>query len=168
MTTNAEEPARPRRGRPPVKPSVHDDKAIDTLCDYLVTGMGMRQACAQPDAPNECDVYRRMAKDAALLGRIARARETQQHALIDEIIPLADSATEDNWQVIRLRIWARQWQAGKLAPRIYSDKLDLHHTGTVAAAPIPIDLATLTPTQLRALDDVLLLVRSAPVARGEE
>ena len=48
---------------------------------------------------------------------IARAREAQQHALVDQTVAMADAATVENWQLVRLQIQARQWRAGKLAPK---------------------------------------------------
>jgi hypothetical protein len=79
----------------------------------------MGQACAQADCPSKTAVYARMASDNDFRTTIARAREAQQHAMIDDTIDLADSATPENWQVVKLRIWARQWRAAKLAPKVY-------------------------------------------------
>ena len=66
-----------------------------------------------------------MASDAAFRATIARAREAQQHAIIDETIEMADAATPEDWQVVKLRIWARQWRAAKLAPRTYGNKVEV-------------------------------------------
>lgn len=33
--------------------------------------------------------------------------------------------TPENWQVVKLRIWARQWRAAKLAPKVYGDKVEV-------------------------------------------
>jgi transposase len=120
-----------RIGRPPVRPSVDDPAAIEALCNRLADGMSIRRACEQPECPAARNVFRRMAKDEAFGSIIARAREAQQHAIIDEITDMADAATSENWQVVRLRIWARQWQASKLAARTYGDKVQAEHTGTV-------------------------------------
>jgi len=46
------------------------------------------------------------------------------HAMIDDTIDLADSATPENWQVVLLRIWARQWRAGKLALRVFGTRTE--------------------------------------------
>ena len=35
---------------------------------------------------------------------------------------MADAATPENYQVVRLQIWARQWNAAKLAPRRYGEQ----------------------------------------------
>jgi terminase small subunit-like protein len=35
---------------------------------------------------------------------------------------MADAATEADRQVVKLRIWARQWRGAKLAPKRYGEK----------------------------------------------
>ena len=90
----------------------------------------MDAACRLPECPSDTAVYRKMAKDQEFAGIIARAREAQQHAIIDQTVDMADKATPENWQVVRLQIWARQWRAAKLAPKVYGEKT--HHDVTVA------------------------------------
>jgi hypothetical protein len=58
---------------------------------------------------------------------------------------LADQATPENWQVVKLRIWARQWRAAKLAPRKYGDKITTELTGKDGG---PIETADLTPREI--------------------
>jgi hypothetical protein len=60
---------------------------------------------------------------------IASARASQQEVMADDNVDMADKATAEDWQVVKLRIWARQWRASKLAPKKYGDKLDLNHAG---------------------------------------
>ena len=87
----------------------------------------MTEACTPSDVPHHTEVYRTMAADPIIAQRIARAREAQQHAEIDRTVAMADAATPENWQVVKLQIWARQWRAAKLAPKVYSDRIA--HTG---------------------------------------
>lgn len=82
-----------------------------------------------PDVPCHAEVYQRMAADAEFLSVIARARQAQQDALIDGCHDLAESATPENWQVVRLQIWERQWRASKLAMKVYGDRQSLDVTG---------------------------------------
>jgi hypothetical protein len=89
----------------------------------------MQQACAEEGMPSKSAVYQRMAADEEFRTRIARAREAQQEAIIDETVEMADTATPDDWQVVKLRIWARQWRAAKLAPKKYGDKIDVTSGG---------------------------------------
>jgi hypothetical protein len=121
-------------GRPPIKPSVDDPRAIERVLERLIGGMGMEEACSPPDCPSKAAVYLRMARDAEFATVIARAREAQQHAIIDQTVDMADAATLENWQVVRLQIWARQWRAGKLAPRIYGERVNANVTGEVTLA----------------------------------
>ena len=128
-------------GRPRIKPSTDDPEAIQRLCDRLIGGMSMTAACADPLCPSEQAVYRRMAHDAEFYRLIARAREAQQHAIIDQTVDMADAATPENWQMVRLQIWARQWRAAKLAPRIYGERT----TTTVEG-----EITLMTPEQRQA------------------
>lgn len=73
-------------------------------------------------------VYQAMAKDEAFRNAIACAREAQQEAIIDQTIDIADSATPEDYNVMKLRIWARQWRASKLAPKKYGDKIITENT----------------------------------------
>lgn len=118
-------------GRPLTKPDPSDPVAFALMAQRLTAGMGMREACSNPRCPAADTVYYRMANDPAFATAIARAREAQQHAIIDETVALADSATTENWQVVRLQIWARQWRAAKLAPKTYGEKVDVNHGGSV-------------------------------------
>ena len=63
-----------------------------------------------------------MAENDEFRARIARAREAQQEYEADYCVEMADKATPENWQLVKLRIWTRQWRAAKLAPRRYGDK----------------------------------------------
>lgn len=110
-------------GRPPVKPSIDDPNAVARLCEYLASGLSMMRACEKADAPSQTSVYIKLAKDAAFREIIARAREAQQAALMDATLDMADEATAEDWQIVRMRIWARQWLASKLAARTYGDKI---------------------------------------------
>lgn len=80
----------------------------------------------------------------------ARAREAQADALFDETLDIADDGT-NNWETrerpdgstyeslnhehvqrSELRIEARHWMASKLRPKVYSDKLDVEHSGAMS------------------------------------
>jgi hypothetical protein len=145
--------ARERRpiGRPPTKPSPDDPQAVERLCQLLIGGMSMTEACAQEDCPARTAVYAKMAADEVFRATIARAREAQQHAMIDETIEMADAATPENWQVVKLRIWARQWRAAKLAPKVYGEKVEV---GGSAENPLTLLIQEL---QGRALKPVQII-----------
>lgn len=124
-------------GRPPERPNPLD--CTDAICERLIAGESMRTICIDTDMPAQSMVYAMMAKDETFRSSIARAREMGQEAIIDGTVDLADEATVDNHQVIKLRIWARQWRASKIAPRKYGDKLAI---GGDADSPLTIQHIT--------------------------
>src|SRR3546814_4173198 len=69
------------------------------------------------------------------LQQYARARDNQADTLADEILDIADDGSNDyvgedekyNGDAVarsRLRVDARKWLAGKLAPKKYGEKID--------------------------------------------
>lgn len=120
-----------------MKASLDDQATVALLCERIASGEGVNAICAKPDMPSKTAVYARMASDEEFRTSIARAREAQQDAVPDDCIEMADAATVEDWQVVKLRIWARQWRAAKLAPRKYGDKITNEVTGRDGAALIP-------------------------------
>ena len=116
-------------GTAPVRrPSVYDDGILDAICERLVAGEALKAICRDSDMPSEGAVYRAMAKDESVRSAIARAREAQQDAIADAIVEMADNATAENWQVVKLRIWTRQWVMARLAPKKYGDRIHQEHS----------------------------------------
>ena len=92
----------------------------------MIVGVHIAQACLPKDRPHHVDIYRRQWRDEQFAQTIARVREAQQHAIIDTIIPMADEATAENWQAVKLKIWARQWTAAKFAPKVFGEKSEIN------------------------------------------
>ncbi len=85
--------------------------------------------------PDRATVMRWINRFPDFAANVARARELQQDAIVEQLRDMADAATEADWQVVKLRIWTRQWTASKLAPKKYGDKLDLNHSGAIGTTP---------------------------------
>jgi hypothetical protein len=123
------------RGRPKTRP-VLTPEFEQEICDRLSGGEAITEICGPADMPSLHDVYLKMAQNEDFRERIARAREAQQHHEADKCVQMADDATAEDWQVVRLRIWARQWRASKLAPKTYGDKLQTEHSGNLTLETI--------------------------------
>jgi len=104
---------------------------LHELCGRVCAGEGVNEVCRDDHMPHESTVYRHMAKNDEVASRIARAREAQQDFEADNCVKMADAATAEDWQVVKLRIWARQWRAAKLAPKKYGEKVGLDHSGDI-------------------------------------
>lgn len=118
-----------------MKASLDNPDVVVALCDRIIAGEAISVICQDADMPSARTVYTRMSSDDQFRAVIARAREAQQDAEADKCIDLADNATAEDWQVVKLRIWARQWRAGKLAPKKYGEKLDMNLSGSITTLP---------------------------------
>jgi len=106
-------------------------KIVKEICDRLSGGEGIWNICQDKHMPSKTMVYQKMANDEKFRTVITQAREAQQEYEADNCVNMADGANADNWQVIKMQIWARQWRAGKLAPKKYGDKLHTEESGTI-------------------------------------
>lgn len=107
------------------RPDIYDDGMIEAVVERIVSGEAIYSICSDKKLPTKDNLYRALAKDEKLAITIARAKMAQQDAIIEECREIADNATPEDVQVARLRIWQRQWEAGRLAPKKYGDKLAL-------------------------------------------
>ncbi len=131
--------------RPKGRPSSYTPEMGDQICERLAAGESLRAICKDPEMPAERSVYYWLSDEGqkAFLQRYARAREAQTEAMAEEILEIADDATNDwmdrqnkdgsisrvvdqeNIQRARLRVDTRKWMMSKLAPKKYGDRLDL-------------------------------------------
>jgi hypothetical protein len=95
-------------------------------------------------------VFKWLKERPELVEQYTRAREAQADRIFDEILEIADDASNDfmarksggeegaeeavnheNIQRSRLRIDARKWMAGKLAPKKYGEKIEANVSGSL-------------------------------------
>lgn len=125
----------------------------DKLLERLAEGESLRAICRDDDMPARSTVFKWLADPAhsAFVDQYARAREAQAEALFEDILEIADDKSGDVKIVgrdgeerevcdtefvarARLRVDARKWMAGKLAPKKYGEKITQEHTGADGAA----------------------------------
>ncbi len=139
---------KPKGGRPPTRPNPLDEGMAQKIAERLAGGESMREISADPNMPASNMIYQAMHSNEAFRSVIARGREAQQDAEIEKTIAIADAATPETVHVAKLRIWARQWRAGKLASKKYGEKVTQEHTGADGGA---IQVATpLCPSEVAA------------------
>ena len=124
------------------RPSVHDEGALQSVCDALIEGLSIKQACKPENMPRWQEIYLEMQRNEKVRNAIAHAREAQQEVTADDIVDMADLATPEDHNVVKLRIWARQWRAAKLAPKKYGEKQSLEVTADIGktAANVLLEL----------------------------
>lgn len=122
----------------------------DAVCARLAEGESLRSICRDDDMPSVGAFLGWVSKSRELAEQYTRARALCLDAMAEDIIDIADTPqigqksvskatgleiTEgDMVEHRRLRIEARKWLMGKMAPKKYGDKLDLNHSGRVVHA----------------------------------
>jgi len=123
------------------RPTKYSPELVDTICNRLASGEGLRSICRDDDMPSQTIVYQWLNRHPEFLERYTRAREEQAETHADEIVAIADETPETvpvydkdgnvidikldsayiAWQ--KQRIDARKWNAAKQRPKKYGDRV---------------------------------------------
>ena len=126
------------------RPSIYDNGVLDRLCAEISSNaQSIKAICEPDDMPRARDVFVAMGRDEAVRSRIAQAREAQQDVIVDELLTIADTASVEEVNLAKLRIWTRQWAAARFAPKKYGEKqsVEVQHTISETAAQVLRDLS---------------------------
>ena len=156
--------------RKPVIP--YSEELAIRICEELSNGVSLQKICARPDMPAQGTIYRMIAQEPFFREIYARAREQAAHTLFDQMIDIADDSSKDlledgsaNNAAIaraRLQIDTRARVAGKLAPRVYGERIEqLAQTVNVTNNTLAIDGRTLDAGQRNNLRAMLLQARDS-------
>lgn len=126
------------------RPSKYTDKLADKICQMIAQGQSVRSICAKKDMISMQTFFRWLRENDKFREQYARACEERSYMHAEDIIEIADNATNDymeklegdgyifnseNVQRSRLRIDTRKWLMSKLNPKVYGDKLDMTTNG---------------------------------------
>jgi hypothetical protein len=130
------------------RPTKFTQDLADLICKKISTSNhGLRQICEMPDINLDVSTVMDWARNNKEFSQqYAKAKQEQADFLADEIIQIADDATNDFMTITkgdvtynvenkewtnrsRLRIDARKWVASKLKPKVYGDKTDITSGG---------------------------------------
>ena len=91
------------------------------LIEFLSEGNTLAEFCRR-EGIGARTVYDWLRKDADFAADYARARETGAHVIADDLLRIADGATEDDVQASRLRVDVRKWLLARWLPKAYGDR----------------------------------------------
>jgi hypothetical protein len=161
--------------KPTGRPSDYSEEVAALICARIAAGESVRTICRDEDMPAMSTVFVWLAKHEGFQEQYARAREAQADAIMEDILDIADDGTNDwmerqnengdsaGWslngehvQRSKLRVDARKWMAGKLAPKKYGEKSAVELTGKDGGAiktesETTLDLTGATLEQLQAI-----------------
>lgn len=147
--------------RPVGRPSSYTQEIADRICSELVDGKSLRTICKADGMPSCQTVYSWLRTRPEFLDQYARAKEDAADAFAEEMLDIADEASNDwmaandpdnpgyrlNGEAInrsRLRVDTRKWIAAKLKPKKYGEKVSV---GGADDLP-PIQTADMTETEV--------------------
>lgn len=129
------------------RPSEYTQEKADLICAMISEGCSIRTICAKDGMPSAPTFFKWLRENPEFLKQYTHAKQEQAEALIEDMLDIADDATNDwmerrneedtniGWtlngehvQRSRLRIETRKWLASKLKPKKYGEKLDVDHT----------------------------------------
>ena len=132
------------------RPTKRSPELASLICQRIMEAdRSLRQICREDeDMPSRTFIYHWLAEDKDFSDQYTRAMEIRADEMFDEIVEIADNASNDwmkrsgdkneGWELngehlnrSRLRIDARKWKLSKMLPKKYGDKLDLNHGGKV-------------------------------------
>lgn len=123
------------------RPSKYSAELADLICERLAEGESLRAICQDDNFPGKATVFRWLAAHEEFRDQYAHAREAQSDTLFDEILDIADDASNDwmqrhgkdgspawaeNGEAMarsKLRVDARKWMVGKLQPKKYGERI---------------------------------------------
>lgn len=89
-------------------------QVIEFILDAMAAGQGLMATLRLPFMPSAATFARWRAESETLQSRYLRAREALADHWADEVVPIADTATNaDTAAAARVRLDARRWAAGK-------------------------------------------------------
>jgi hypothetical protein len=132
------------------------ERIANYVCAELAKGRSMRKIFEEDGRREKlCDraVFSTWRNQSdSLHDQIARARGEGLEAILEEIIEIGDDKDEDP-QSRRVRIYARETLAAKLAPALYGNRVDVTSGGKPLPAPQSVTLVD------NRIQSVLMLVQ---------
>lgn len=130
-------------GKTPARDKL-DAFGIDAICDRTADCIPQRTIAAEIGV-SWATMMAWIDADGKRIEQYARAREAQADKLAEDLLQIADDGLNDTYldaegnkrtdqDVIarsRLRVDARKWLAGKMAPKKYGDRVETAMSGTV-------------------------------------
>ncbi len=142
LQANPMRPQYPDKGKG--RPTTYTPATAELIATRLADGETLSNICRTPGMPARQTVHQWRMRIPAFADLYARAREIGMESMADDVLTIADDDTGDtlpdgspnsaNVQRSRLQVDTRKFLMAKLAPKVYGDRVEVEHTGTVEHA----------------------------------
>lgn len=117
------------------RPTIYCEDIVNRICEEIATSKkGIEAICKNnPDLPDYKTIFNWLRKYPEFLQRYTLAKDNQAEFLVDHILDIIDCShifKDENGNekpdatIMRVKIEALKWQAGKLKPKKYAEKPD--------------------------------------------
>lgn len=97
------------------------------ICKDVSSGSSVLKACRKKGRPNRDTFYVWLREHPEIQAMYRAALKARAHAFAEEMIDIADSvakgATPEQIQAARLRIDTRKWNAARMEPTVYGERV---------------------------------------------
>jgi hypothetical protein len=116
------------------RPSSYSDAVALVICERIALGESLRAICRGDDMPSESMTYRWLVNSREFREQYALARQIQADTKFDRIGDVAEDALRGIVDPLAARVFidATKWQASRLAPKKYGDKIEIDRPGQAA------------------------------------
>lgn len=136
------------------RPTKYTQELADAICAQLSLGYSIRTVCHGEDMPSVQTIFTWFRKHPEFLEQYTRAKQEAADAMAEDVLDIADDATNDYMMVTgkdgheayqlngehiqrsRLRVETRKWLMAKMKPKKYGDKQEVDLN--VKELPIPL------------------------------
>lgn len=163
------------------RPSLYSDELAQSIIERLCDGESLRSICRDDGYPTRYTIFNWCDSNPAFAAKYARARQVQADALFDDMLEIADDASNDYMEKrnkegdvtgyeingehharTKMRLETRKWYAEKLKPKVYGVKAVIEGGDEPVRLQHTIDVSRLSLEELDALEKAL------GVANGED
>jgi hypothetical protein len=153
------------------RPTVMTPDVKDKVLDYIANGKSVAEISRMDGMPSDWAIFQCVAKDEAFARLYMHAREKQQFVLADRALAIAAGTDPLCFRELpdgtvemldagerRLIMDTVRWQTGKLAARVFGDRVAVTGADGGAVqieASRKVDLASLPPEQLAQFEAML-------------
>ena len=126
------------------RPTTYSPAVGELIAARLCDGETLTSICKTPGMPTRQCVHQWRMRNPAFNDLYGRAREIGMESMSDDVLVISDDDTGDlladgspnsaNVQRSRLMVDTRKFLMAKLAPKVYGDKVEHQHTGSVEHA----------------------------------
>lgn len=113
------------------RPSLYSQEMADEICQRLLRGEPLARICDDPDMPKYTTVRRWEDENVPFRALTTRARVDGTHYMADDCIRIADTEGLDPADK-RVRIDTRLRLIGKWNRKVYGEKQEVEHSGSLS------------------------------------